>query len=642
MDSSLGLSIRDMNSIRQIQRSQNSELSNASLIFASRYAINEERKLLDMIFWSEFECAHDGNEAHVSLEKALYWFVKFDIKDKQKAGESTDKETVYVMTGDGMRIGPMNIHGTYIRPLESQSEKDYLILCSSTGKDTQENFDAMVLWMYKKAEQLDISGIVVEEMLRRIKHYAGADMKEHWMMCHCGDSFTCFWCTCMLRSGSHCGLRPACSHCNESNPGRKYCRHFPDIENVRPVTNFHLVSFPKSISDIDADQLATLAESLEINILRENGKRLIKTDIWNLVSDWIHCNQIVLMTHTKDDTTHILNATEAKIDLNLALRFPDPFNEVMDDKLGHNPTIEDKRALLLECLLLEEHVQYCNKFDGSGVDDIRVLIMDILHCKVRVKNSLLSLLCQTLLSRPNLSQAEKKNRMDKLNAELRKLYVSQLGSPSNINIDVNWATSKVTVTTINGDKLDKLNDEAVQSLLNALYPTEGDKTQVLELFDGKKSKITYNSWKSIFKLFDGIMDTLRIHEKLGQLQFLLLCEKIDDFGNLFIEMFHYDKITNYMHYLISGHVTNMLRRCDYNISNFQQQGCEAMNKSLKRHYSCQTSHGGGNNAVHPCVDTLRCFGRRWLRKIDAYYPGWLDRKRSEITPQQKRDWRSSY
>ena len=126
------------------------------------------------------------------------------------------------------------------------------------------------------------------------------------------------------------------------------------------------------------------------------------------------------------------------------------------------------------------------------------------------------------------------------------------------------------------------------------------------------------------------MDLLRQPEGLRD-QFTLFCDIVHDFGNLYVSMFNYAKIGPYFHYLISGHVSHMLRYCNYNIANFQQQGAEAFNRDCATHFDRQSSQGGGNHAVNPALDTLLCFGRRWYRAIDEYYPHTIEVERNKVT-----------
>ena len=85
----------------------------------------------------------------------------------------------------------------------------------------------------------------------------------------------------------------------------------------------------------------------------------------------------------------------------------------------------------------------------------------------------------------------------------------------------------------------------------------------------------------------------------------------------------------------------MLRRTNYNLANYQQQGAEQFNFLVKNHFMHQSAKGAGANAVHPSLDTILCFGRTWLRMIDVYFPGWLDKQREEVSIQDIKAWRTT-
>ena len=106
-------------------------------------------------------------------------------------------------------------------------------------------------------------------------------------------------------------------------------------------------------------------------------------------------------------------------------------------------------------------------------------------------------------------------------------------------------------------------------------------------------------------------------------------------------MFNYEHIGCYVHYLISGHVKSMLRRYDYCLSDFNCQGVEKMNCCGSVHRRNQTSKGAGKHPVHPALDMLATFGRKWLRLIDELFPGWLDEQRLLVTPEDKLNFRLS-
>lgn len=71
----------------------------------------------------------------------------------------------------------------------------------------------------------------------------------------------------------------------------------------------------------------------------------------------------------------------------------------------------------------------------------------------------------------------------------------------------------------------------------------------------------------------------------------ILQSKIDDFGDLWIRLFGDEGMSNYMHYLISGHVCWFIRKYG-SLYKFCQQGWESLNWKLKAYYFRRTQRGG--------------------------------------------------
>jgi hypothetical protein len=405
------------------------------------------------------------------------------------------------------------------------------------------------------------------------------------------------------------------------------------------------VKYPKSINDLPVIELRALAVRLGIPIHDSNNRAINKPELLSTVRRWKELNGISLDSHTCNDQLNIVNAREEAIDINLNVRFgeewqhTDEWQQLQTELSVSSTPVEVKRKALKVCLLLEEHLSYTEQLDGkNGIDDVRAIIMDILHCKVRVKNKLLALLVQSVYNRIDLSSTEKDKRLKAVNFVIGRIYASKIGTESNIKVNVD--KGKVVVTTINGDKLDKLNEQAIDDILDVIYVTEEEKDMNVWICDGQESKVTYHNWKVLFKLFEELMEILRTPGRIDpSSDFLRLSDKIDQFGDLFIDMYAYEHIGNYFHYLISGHVINQLRSCDYNLSYYQQQGTEAMNKHLKAQYLHRSNRGGGKNPVHPAVDILRSFGRKWLRMIEKYFPGWVANERENITSIDLQNWR---
>jgi hypothetical protein len=390
---------------------------------------------------------------------------------------------------------------------------------------------------------------------------------------------------------------------------------------------------PKNETDFNLDQLIICAKCLGLQTHVGTKKRL-KLDIWNDVDTFMKRDIVVLATHVQTNPLNIVNASEDKIMLNLRLRYVDP--DDLESELGPNPSVDTKRELLKQALLLEEHHDYIDKFDGTGIEDVHIMIPDILHMWIRIFNKLLFLLIQTMIGRPGLRKVDKQARLNEVNEVLADVFMTVVGAETNIKITVDWNKSQADITTISGNKLDKLDINVIDRILNVLYKDQSERDAVLTTFDGKVSSVKHENWITLFAKFFSIMSILRIHGSCEP-QFRTLCDDMDSFSNLYIDMFHYEHIGNYMHSIIMGHVTNLLRRNKYCISNMQQQACENANNNVSSHWRNQCNHGGGPNGVHPAVETMNCFLRNWLRIIEQHYTGFVERLKSLITKDDLRN-----
>ena len=87
---------------------------------------------------------------------------------------------------------------------------------------------------------------------------------------------------------------------------------------------------------------------------------------------------------------------------------------------------------------------------------------------------------------------------------------------------------------------------------------------------------------------------------------------------LYVDMFHGEGITNYIHLLGAGHITYYLFKYR-NLARFQQQGWEALNKLVILFYHHNTNRGGskGNRNGNMekgdhCGPLMRLFQRRYM------------------------------
>lgn len=99
------------------------------------------------------------------------------------------------------------------------------------------------------------------------------------------------------------------------------------------------------------------------------------------------------------------------------------------------------------------------------------------------------------------------------------------------------------------------------------------------------------TFKRAVQRFNEIMDMLQMHDDIDENVINDLENKIGLFADDWIASAGLDGMTNYVHYLISGHILYFLR-LHKNLYRYSQQGWEAMNSWLKTYFLRKTQRGG--------------------------------------------------
>ena len=140
----------------------------------------------------------------------------------------------------------------------------------------------------------------------------GGDLKDQQAIIHSGSSNSCLYCTNTLKDKNHCKWRPACLSCKAFNSELVFCRHFPDLDKIRPYLGFERLIIPKKEEDFKVKELIVFATSLGVRTLDGTKKRK-QDDIWNDCDVMMKRDLVVLATHMQTTAMNIVNAPEVKI-----------------------------------------------------------------------------------------------------------------------------------------------------------------------------------------------------------------------------------------------------------------------------------------------------------------------------------------
>ena len=109
------------------------------------------------------------------------------------------------------------------------------------------------------------------------------------------------------------------------------------------------------------------------------------------------------------------------------------------------------------------------------------------------------------------------------------------------------------------------------------------------------------------------MEILRIkHRDVTELEIKKFQKHIDNFFNAWVEMFGWNGLTNYIHYLAAGHVAFYMKEYG-NLSKYSNQGWEALNSGVKCFYFRGTNRGGGGGKGKRVKSKLVAIGE-WLQR----------------------------
>ena len=136
----------------------------------------------------------------------------------------------------------------------------------------------------------------------------------------------------------------------------------------------------------------------------------------------------------------------------------------------------------------------------------------------------------------------------------------------------------------------------------------------MEIYDDEDSRYSetslFQKFSDLFSLFNIINIKLNKRTDFDDSEILELQKDMDHFGEMYMDVTSGERITNYIHYMISGHFRDMLF-IHRNLWKFSQQGWESVNGLLKQYIFRRTQRGGssgnGGKAGKVRIDNLFYF-----------------------------------
>jgi hypothetical protein len=127
-------------------------------------------------------------------------------------------------------------------------------------------------------------------------------------------------------------------------------------------------------------------------------------------------------------------------------------------------------------------------------------------------------------------------------------------------------------------------------------------------------------WLACIPKFRDGMIKLRSKENFTNDAVTAFQKDIDEFNQLWVELWGLEGVTNYIHMMSSGHLSTYLFKWK-NLYRHSQQGWEAFNSLVKTFYFRRTQRGGRSNAGRGRKTRLLPIGR-WLQRRVVWLCGY--------------------
>jgi hypothetical protein len=584
-----------INALRSVIDEQNEEL------FPSNSTVSRVRGLLDeygfeKIGW-ERRMTRFGEVFFINFEKALRLLLKacqleeLATRAAVKVALTVDgadlfRGRTHVSTGikvtDERGVHPVtkqpfcvvNDENDEVHFVKVQSSEVCCIMIIADAVDSKEIYSDVFREYYDWGERLRKDGLAESELgpkLMPLEVLYCNDLKGTWYLtCKGGGcknkTYFCHLCACTKDTLTDYKIgNDRCARCLTS--GRLKCYHHNVCDSV---------SVRQLLTDLDS-QLGVYYEKhgKRYQDIISRSRLLTNHMQGNKESDELHIDFVVPPMDDEKQKQYANFIARECIIRGLRIDARDNF--------------EVWRSMLRESVALEKYIcflEHIRKWNEGGHDKVplievlELLIPCILHLENRVGEKLITAILRKALDLQDL--ASKEEFIQELQRTLQTKIFGTENAPSQwkLRYDKEAGTGTISLESI------QLRNNAARSCVNSI-------DQIIEVAFQNNNDFGNKVLKGCTKYQDA-MKLLTSHrelsvEEIEHFQFL-----IDDFYEIWIEVFGSEGVTNYIHMLGSGHIMYFLKeyKCLYLYS---QQGWEALNGKIQT-FIHQNSQRGGHNS----------------------------------------------
>jgi hypothetical protein len=213
----------------------------------------------------------------------------------------------------------------------------------------------------------------------------------------------------------------------------------------------------------------------------------------------------------------------------------------------------------------------------------------LLHCKNRVNEKIFHVLLNEGIMRYGDANGKKRNAYIKaVNTVMKTKVLGSAEYPAQWKLKISKGKTTVEKENLTNMRARKYIAGIHEVIAIVFAPEMDQDSHIVTRGINQAKKL---AWTEFVNLYQALMVNARQETDFTDLQIETFHDQCGKFLHLWVKLHGYKHVTNYIHYIGSGHLVYYLRKFR-NLYKYSNQGWEALNQKIKRYYMNNTNHGG--------------------------------------------------
>lgn len=247
-------------------------------------------------------------------------------------------------------------------------------------------------------------------------------------------------------------------------------------------------------------------------------------------------------------------------------------------------SLNQKKKFLRDLMVKEIHLSKQKNVQKGGGNAIPVdkAVVDLLHLQNRTAEKVLHQICEMIMNF-GLTAKDRDSKINDMNLFLQTEIFGTTDSKSDHEFIKLGVDGKIESIAMQNKECRKVFNR-IEDFLNVVYTPD-----IRQL--NTDNEENYHKLVSFATSYHSVLEKLWVYKSYNDDEINVMQVQIDEFMVTYKSIFGED-ITNYFHYLDSGHVTFFLKKYKGNIMQFANQGWEGLNAWVKMIIKTKTQRGG--------------------------------------------------